>query len=222
VNIGGLRFGALTPEVRDRLLAAASAASPTYDHVGSTLDPQRWSAPDVHTQHLDVGTGAAAFDAARTALRTWVPHAGIGARIEPANQLVESGATVLVVLRRGPLFVIAPDRIVAVVDEPRRFAFAYGTLPGHPERGEESYTVEHLDDDTVRATIRVHARAGTLPARAIAPIVRWLQTAALRGYLRAIANHVSAADERPDAPRLSSRWRRCAPRSPRRRTPRVR
>jgi len=26
-------------------------------------------------------------------------------------------------------------RIVYVIDEPRRFSFAYGTLPGHAERG---------------------------------------------------------------------------------------
>lgn len=193
MNLFGVRLGALSERERDGLLAEARAAAPTYDHVGSTLDPARWAAPGVRTRHLHVGRGDRTFQAARRALRTWVPQAGIGAVVEPVGQPVETGATVLVVLRRGPLHVIAPDRIVAVVDEARRFGFAYGTLPGHPERGEESFLVEHLDDSTVRATIRVQAGPGTRPARAVAPVVRRLQHAAVDAYLRAIADHVASA-----------------------------
>ena len=191
MNVGGLRFGRLSDAERDRLLGRNRRASVTYDHEGSTLDPDRWTAPEVHGHHVDVGTGRAAFDAAATALRTWVPHRGIGADVLPSGQPVELGATVLVILRWGPLFVVAPNRIVAVVDEPRRFAFAYGTLPGHPERGEESYTAELRDDGTVRVTIRVQAGPATLPARALAPVVRRLQAAALSGYLRAAADFVT-------------------------------
>lgn len=193
MSIGGLRFGPLSQETRDAVLAAARSGAPTYDHVGSTLDPQRWSAPGVHTHRLDVGTGPRAFAAARHALRTWVPHAGIGARVEPTGQPVEDGATVVLVLRRGPLYVLAPDRIVGVDDGPRLFAFAYGTLPGHPERGEESFTVEHLDNGTVRSTIRVQARPATWSTRALAPVLHRLQAAAAARYLRAIAAHVAAA-----------------------------
>ena len=40
-------------------------------------------------------------------------------------------------------------RIVYVIEEPRRFGFAYGTLPGHVERGEERFCVEWQGDDTV-------------------------------------------------------------------------
>lgn len=193
VNIGGLRVGSLSTASRDSLLADARAADVTYEHVGATLDPPRWSHPEVRVRHLDVGSGTDDFRAARHALLTWVPHTGIGAAIEPAGQAVEVGATLLVVLRRGPVHVIAPDRIVAVIDKPRCFAFAYGTLPGHPERGEESFMVDHLADGIVRATIRVQAGTGTLPAHAVAPIVRWLQAAAINGYLTAIARHVAAS-----------------------------
>jgi uncharacterized protein (UPF0548 family) len=35
----------------------------------------------------------------------------------------------------GPIRV--PCRVVYVLDEPERRGFAYGTLPGHPESGEE-------------------------------------------------------------------------------------
>jgi uncharacterized protein (UPF0548 family) len=124
-----------------------------------------------------------------------VTHSGINAVLEPASQPVELGATVLVVLRLGPVHVIAPDRVVRVIDEPQRFAYAYGTLPGHPECGEESFTVEELADGTVRATIRVQARAATIPARVVAPVVRLLQATALRRYLAAFAAHVKRGQQ---------------------------
>jgi len=190
MNLFGVRIGGLDQAEVDRLLAAARVAAPTYDHVGSTLDPERWAAPAVRVRHCTVGHGPADFRAATQALRTWVPQLGIGASVEPALEPVVIGATVLIVLRRGPLHVVAPDRIVGVIDEPRRFGYAYGTLPGHPERGEESFLVEHLDDDTVLATIRVQAGPGTLPAHAVAPLVSALQHTAVDGYLSAIARHV--------------------------------
>jgi hypothetical protein len=34
-----------------------------------------------------------------------------------------------------------------------RLGLAYGTLPGHPERGEESFVIELLDDGQVRVHI---------------------------------------------------------------------
>jgi uncharacterized protein (UPF0548 family) len=192
MSLGGVRFGRLEESLRDQLLASAGEATPTYDHVGSTLDPERRSAAGVRARHLDLGRGDTAFSEARTAVRTWVPHSGIGATVEPAGQAVELDATVLVVLRFGPFYLVAPNRVVAVIDEPRRFAFAYGTLPTHPESGEESFTVEQRADGTVRATICVQATPATLAARAAGPAGRWLQGVALRRYLRAIHRHVTS------------------------------
>ena len=195
MNVGGLRIGRLSSQDRDRLLAEGRAAQPTYDHVGSTLEPQSPGSRSVREHHLDVGHGSAAFERAREGLQSWATHAGINAVIEPADQRVELGATVLVLLRLGPAYVVAPDRVVRVIDEPRRFAYTYGTLPGHPERGEESFTVEELDDGTVRATIRVQARPATLAARAVAPAVRLFQGVALRRYLAALAAHVAEGQQ---------------------------
>jgi hypothetical protein len=49
----------------------------------------------------------------------------------------------------GPITAIAPCRIVAVVDEPLRFGFAYGTLPGHPESGEEAFIIDNTDQAVI-------------------------------------------------------------------------
>jgi uncharacterized protein (UPF0548 family) len=197
MNVGGLRFGRPSDRELAELLQLAREGKVTYDHVGSTLDPRRWDGPAVRSHDVEVGRGEAAFGAARAALQTWVPQRGLGADVVPAQQLVALGETVLVVLRFGPFFVVAPDRVVVVIDEPRRFAFAYGTLPGHPERGEESFTVEWRPDDSVQATIRVQAGPATLAARAAAPFVRSVQGAALRRYLRAITGYVTRAEAPP-------------------------
>jgi uncharacterized protein (UPF0548 family) len=84
-----------------------------------------------------------------------------------------------------------PDRIVAVVHEPDRFGFAYGTLPGHPERGEEAFLVERHADGRTTATIRVAAKGDWLIARLASPIVRRLQRAALNRYLAALQRHAT-------------------------------
>jgi uncharacterized protein (UPF0548 family) len=180
VNLGGLRFGALTAAERDRVLAEARAAELSYGPpVGHTLDLDR---PMVG-ESIEV----ASFDAAKRALQTWVAHRGVGFEIVPPDAPVEVGTTLLVVVRWGPFHVLARNRIVAVVDEPRRFAWAYGTVDGHPEQGEEAFLVEQLDDGTVRLTIRTESGPASWSAKLVAPLVHRWQIAALRGYLRAIA-----------------------------------
>ena len=192
MKFAGVGVGRLSERSRAELLRRAREATPTYDHLGSTLDPARWAEPAVHTHLLDVGRGEEAFRAARAALQTWVAQRGIGAEVIPANAAVAVDETVVLVVRRGPFFMVAPTRVVKVVDGPRRFAYAYGTLPGHPESGEESFDVEQLPDDTIRVVIRVRAVPASLAARAAGPIALRLQAAALRGYLDAIAGHVTA------------------------------
>ena len=47
-----------------------------------------------------------------------------------------------------------PVLVVYVIDEPDRIGFAYGTTAEGPESGEESFILEHREDDTVWLTIR--------------------------------------------------------------------
>ena len=180
-----IRLGRPDRATLDELLARAEASSLTYEHVGSTLPSAEAHGRTIRTEHLDLGVGPAAFDAAVAGLRAWVCHRGLGATVHPADAALDVGTSLLVVLHVGPVSIVVPDRIVAVVDEPRRFGFAYGTLEGHQERGEESYVVEHLDDDRVVATIGLDARPATAAARLVAPAVGWFQRLAVRRYLSA-------------------------------------
>jgi uncharacterized protein (UPF0548 family) len=175
----------------DDLLARAREADLTYDHVGSTL-VAGGSRRSERGGSVEVGAGDGVFERAVAALRGWRAHEGIGALVHPGDAPLQVGSTLLVVLRAGPFAVVAPDRVVAVVDEPDRFGFAYGTLAGHAESGEESFVVRRHDSGVVSMTVRVDARPATLPARVAAPVVNRLQRWALGRYVAAIDAHVAA------------------------------
>lgn len=80
----------------------------------------------------------------------------------------------------------APVKIVYVIDEPGRSGFAYGTMAGHPESGEEAWVVEHRDDDSVWLTIRMFSRPSTPLYRLASPVLRSVQKRYTKRYLRAL------------------------------------
>ena len=180
-----ITLGAPGPGRLDEALTDASRCAVTYDHVGSTLD----RAVACHTRTVELGRDN--FDAAVDGLKAWACHRGIGATVHPEGAPTAVGTEVLVVLRVGPIRLLVPNRIVAVVNEPDRFGFAYGTLPGHPEQGEEAFLVERHADGRTTATIRVSAKGDWLIARLASPLVRCLQRVALNRYLAALRRHAT-------------------------------
>jgi uncharacterized protein (UPF0548 family) len=103
---------------------------------------------------------------------------------------MEEDSTLLASRRLGPLLVVAPCRIVYTTATSSRFGFAYGTLPGHPERGEDAFHVVRHEDDTVTAEIVAFSRPADLPTRLAGPAARLIQKAVTRRYLRGIADYV--------------------------------
>jgi uncharacterized protein (UPF0548 family) len=145
-----------------------------------------------HVRRRDrLGTGVATFERASEALLTWQMHRGAGLTVlsAPPRASVDS----VVVTRLGPpvVGVVVPCRVVYVVDEPRRRGFAYGTLPGHPATGEESFLVEWDEDDSVALAIRAFSRPATLVARLGGPVTRAVQGWVTGGYVRALRRAVS-------------------------------
>lgn len=169
----------------DRLVDVSASAPVTYDHVGSTLGGPAAVGRRPRTRSLTIGDEPELFDAAVAALRAWACHRGIGARIHPPAATLTVDSTVLVVLPVAAVTIVVPNRIVAVVDEADRFGFAYGTLPGHQERGEESFVVEREPDGRVVASVTVDAVAATALARLAAPAVAAIQRVAVDRYLGA-------------------------------------
>lgn len=122
-------------------------------------------------RRVRIGDGRASFDSVAAALRSWEVHRRAGLRAEASSPTADDGTTV--VLHLGPVRI--PCRVVYVVDEPQRAGFAYGTLPGHPERGEECFLVEIDDDGEVYAHIRAFSRPGTWYTKLGGPIGRAVQ-----------------------------------------------
>jgi uncharacterized protein (UPF0548 family) len=150
----------------------------TYPRVGASADPDRLPPGyDVLRVAVPIGAGGAVFAAAGAAVLEWRMHRAIGVRMTATAPRAEPGVRVVVGMGVGPLRIEAPCEVVWAADGPRRAGFAYGTLPGHPQRGEESFVVEWGPDDAVTLRVTAFSRAAAWYARAGGPLTRALQRA---------------------------------------------
>jgi uncharacterized protein (UPF0548 family) len=104
--------------------------------------------------------------------------------------LIAPGDTVQLGIRFWPFWVKAPARVVYVVDEPTRRGFAYGTLPGHPEDGEEAFIVEQSPDGAVWLVLRAFSRPATWYWWLVSPALYLTQAFYTRRYGRALAGPI--------------------------------
>jgi uncharacterized protein (UPF0548 family) len=137
-----------------------------------------------------LGTGVATFGRAVVGLQTWRAHLFHGVRVIPQATRVETGATVLVALGWSQLAIVVPCRVVGVIDEAARWGFAYGSLPGHLEQGEEAFVVSIAEDGSVAFEISSFSRPADRLLRLSGPFGRILQRAGSHGYLRALRRYV--------------------------------
>lgn len=170
------------------LLESARLAQVTYRAVGATIAGSLPAGFRCDHREILIPGRPECFEIARRGLLTWQAHRGIGAAVAPDDPPAV-GASVVVSVALGPLTVLAPCRVVVVVDEPERYGFAYGTLPGHPEQGEEAFIVERCADG-VWFRIVAFSRPAELPAKLGGPFSRLIQRRATRGYLHGLKRWV--------------------------------
>ena len=82
-----------------------------------------------------------------------------------------------------------------MVDKRCAFGLAYGTLPGHPETGEESFVVRMDDTGSVSASVTIDAEPATWLIGLADPIVRAVQELAVRRYLAGIRHAARAGEQ---------------------------
>ncbi len=104
---------------------------------------------------------------------------------------VAPGDTAQLIIPLWPFRISAPCRVIYVIDEPARKGFAYGTLPGHPESGEEAFIVEQTADGSVWLTIRAFSRPSGWLWWAGYPILRIAQSVFTRRYLRSLSERLN-------------------------------
>ncbi|GAA3435006.1 DUF1990 family protein [Kutzneria kofuensis] len=157
---------------------ALKSAPFTYAEVGATAGELPAGYRTI-SRRVRLSTG---FDEAVDRLFGWQVQEASGFRVLASSARVESGS--VVELRLGPIKV--PCRVVYVVDEPTRQGFAYGTLPGHPERGEEAFVLDRNDDGTVSFTVTAFSRHATLLTKLGGPFGRLAQNLVTERYLGAL------------------------------------
>jgi uncharacterized protein (UPF0548 family) len=154
----------------------------TYPEVGATAGP-----PPRGYHHVGfvarVGAGHQRFEQAADAVMHWGMQRGAGLGVKASSEVATVGT--VVVVRIG--FLKAPCRVVYVVDEPDVRGFAYGTLPGHPESGEERFVVRHDPlTGAVYAEVSSFSRPATWWSRAAGPVTSLAQRVIGKRYVRAV------------------------------------
>jgi uncharacterized protein (UPF0548 family) len=163
-------------------LSELAALPLTYSEVGATAGVLPQDYHHVHESAV-IGHGRQRFEEAADAVMRWGMLRGAGVRVEATTEVAEVGSEVIV--RLGP--VRAPCRVVYVVDEPNHRGFAYGTLPGHAETGEELFAVRYDPaSDAVTAEVTAFSRHGTWWSRLAGPAAALVQRTVSKRYVKAV------------------------------------
>lgn len=134
-----------------------------------------------------IGRGRELFERAGGEILAYRMQKGTGIFRGASTPAAEAGTAITVRLGVGPMGIVAPCRVVYVLDEPERRGFAYGTLPGHPESGEELFAVEYdPTDDSVYGMVVAFSRPGTWYTRLGGPAVRVVQRLVAGLYIRTL------------------------------------
>jgi uncharacterized protein (UPF0548 family) len=127
--------------------------------------------PEANGQRREV------YARAKDALQNWTMCQLEWTRLYPARVPIIARAVVCVIVNHHFCWSLNPCRIVYVVEdeEIERCGFAFGTLPGHSEEGEERFTVERRDDDSVWYELLSFARPHHILAKIGFPFVGFFQ-----------------------------------------------
>ena len=166
-----------TDEAIRAFLAAQQSHPFSYPDVGAS----RNCAPagyNVDHNRVQLGSGQADFARAVAHLRQWKMFDLGWLHLCWPDAPIQKDATVAVLVSHLGFWSLNPCRIVYVLDEhehTERFGFAYGTLRGHAEHGEERFSVEFDPrDQSVWYDIHAFSRPGPV-ARLAYPLARALQ-----------------------------------------------
>ena len=169
----------------------------SYGKVGATQDdaPKGYRGYVVDRYRVRIGEGKEAYERAKDALRAWRQF-GLGwVSLHPSDASIRVGTTVAVMARHYGFWSLNSARIVYTVEEGRdveRFGFGYGTLPGHGERGEERFLVEH---DRASSAVHYDVLAFSRPNHPLAwtgyPFARLLQRRFARDSKQAMKRAVA-------------------------------
>jgi uncharacterized protein (UPF0548 family) len=183
------------PEVwpTDEEMVEPTGPAFTYAAVGATRTPDRLPPPRYRLleRRVRIGSGRDVFDRAGRKVLSWEVQMRSGILVVDLlrGHIAESvsvGQLVELRIPFRPVRVLALARVVYIEDTDTRRGFAYGTLTGHPERGEEAFLVEIDGDGQVWFVLRAFSRPAGFFWFLVEPILLLTQWYYTRRYLRAL------------------------------------
>ncbi len=168
----------------------------SYPEVGASREGAPPGYPVNHHQGR-LGTGQQTFARAVEAIRGWKMYETGWTKLCWPEAPITEGTVVGVLGRHFGLWSLNACRIAYTIEEERpltkHYGFAFGTLPGHVERGEERFTVEwHLAEDLVSYKVFAFASPAHPLAKAGSPFARLIQRRFATASLRAMAAALNA------------------------------
>ncbi|MFG6401204.1 DUF1990 family protein [Microbacterium sp. P04] len=157
----------------------------TYTEVGATAGELPPGYHHVRAQRI-VGHGEEDFARAADDLFAGLVQRRAGASIRLSEVPLRTGTHIEMRLRLGPFAFTIPCLVVWAERTAEFCGFAYGTLPGHPERGEERFELRLLASGDVLFSIVAFSAPGRWFTRLGGPIARNVQARWTRRYLAAL------------------------------------
>ena len=184
-----------------RFIAEQAKLDFSYSAVGATAaTPPAGFVVD--RTRIKLGEGEAVYESACAALRRWDHFRLAWVDVWSPETPLEAGEVVAVMGRALGVWWLNCCRIVYVVNETgpiRKFGFAYGTLPGHVESGEERFVIEwNQGDNSVWYDILAFSRPSQVLIRLGSPIVRRMQKRFGRDSAAAVFRSVNGAAPVPE------------------------
>lgn len=149
----------------------------------------------VESHEIAAPDPSASFIALTDGILGWELHRRAGLTMESRAELAEPGVRVVSGFGVGPARIKAPCEVIwsrgpqldgaGCAVPGQRGGFGYGTLPGHPVRGEEGFYAELTPDNRLFFICSAYSVPASLVFRLAAPVTRLTQRYVLSRYTRA-------------------------------------
>ncbi|MEM9917125.1 MAG: DUF1990 domain-containing protein [Bacteroidota bacterium] len=173
-----------TPTRIEAFLRDEEKLSCTYEAVGISRQDKSLPGFDNDHSHITLGQGELVWERACIAIREWAHFPFGWTRIVPAEEEPREGQTVAVLIHLFGLWWLNSARVVYTIEEKNRFGFAYGTLPGHVEMGEEAFWVQRDAEGVVSYHIKAFSKPRMWLTKIGYPVVRMCQKRFVRHSMR--------------------------------------
>ncbi len=157
----------------------------TYPEIGATAGHLPAGYHHLRAERI-VGHGRDDFERAADDLFAGSVQRRAGADIHLSESPLRMGTHMRMQLRFGPLAFKIPCLVVWAERTAESCGFAYGTLLGHPERGEERFELYLADSGDVISEIVAFSAPARWFTRLGGPITRLVQTKMTDRYLKAL------------------------------------